>query len=56
MPGGVVPALELNDGTILGEESNDILRFLARTHGYHPTDPMKAFYADALADDYKDLL
>ena len=49
MPGGVMPCLELADGTKMGQ-SVSILRFLGAKHGYYPKDPKQAYEVDMLLD------
>ena len=55
MPNGQVPALEMEDGTKLGE-SMAILRLLAMKHGFYPEDPMEAFRCDEMMDAYNDVI
>ena len=52
MPGGVVPCLELADGTKMGE-SFSIFRFLGAKLGYYSADPMLAFRSDEIMDAFK---
>ena len=55
MPNGQCPALELNDGTMMGE-GYSISRYLGSVHGYYPTDPMEAYEVDCMLDGYEDIL
>jgi len=55
MPNGQLPALELKDGTRVGQ-SNAIMRMLGMKYGYYPTDPMEAFKSDELSDYYLDIM
>merc|ERR1712086_305099 len=55
MPNQQVPTLEFKDGKKMGQ-SLAMLRFLGRKYGYYPEDPMKAFLADALCDQYEGIL
>ena len=53
MPAGVVPCLEMPDGTKLGQ-TTAVLRMLGKMHGYYPGDPVLAAQADALIDTYSE--
>lgn len=55
MPYGQMPALELKDGTKLGQSAS-IVRMLGQKYGYYPEDPMRAYMADQLVDAYLDIL
>jgi hypothetical protein len=48
-PGGVVPCLELPDGTLIGE-TVPILRYLGRCHGYYPKDKLEAAKVDRIVE------
>lgn len=45
MPGQVIPCLEFLDGRRMGE-SVEIIKFLAKEHGFYPSDSMDASKAD----------
>ena len=55
MPNAQVPALKLEDGTLMGE-SLCILRFLAQSHGFYPNDPKEAAVVDEALEAYQDLI
>ena len=55
MPNGQMPALEMKDGTRLGQ-SNAIVRMLGCKYGYYPEDPLQAFKCDELCDTYLDII
>lgn len=55
MPNGQVPALKLDDGTIMGE-SLCIIRYLAQTHGFYPNDPREAAIVEEGMEAYQDLI
>ena len=55
MPNEQVPALELEDGTKIGQ-SNSLVRYLGKKYGYYPTDVDDAYKVDALVDLYLDYL
>jgi hypothetical protein len=42
MPGGVVPAIEFKDGNQVKKlgQTGSLTRFLGRTYGYYPADPL----------------
>lgn len=54
MPGGVMPCLELKDGTRMGQ-TLAILRFLGHTYGYYPENHDTAWQCDALCDGMADI-
>ena len=51
---GQVPAFETEDGKVLSQ-SAAILRYVARTNGYYPEDPMDQWFADSTLDALEDL-
>ncbi len=55
MPNQQIPALELQDGTRLGQ-SRSIVRYLAAQHGYVPADPILAAKADELTEAYIEVI
>ena len=55
MPGGVVPALELDDGTRYGQ-SVAILRYVGRVNGYYSDDAVEALHIDQIVDDAVEVL
>lgn len=55
MPNGVMPCLELKDGTKLGE-SYAISRYLGSVHGYYPSDPRLAYEVDYLLEGHEPLI
>ena len=54
MPNGVVPCLELADGTKMGETVN-VARYLGVKLGFYPEDPREAQRCDELVDAFKDV-
>ena len=46
-----MPALKLEDGSIIGESMN-ILRMLAQKHGFYPEDPLEAAQVDEYLDAF----
>lgn len=48
LPGGI-PQWQEPDGTMFNE-SNALIRYIAKKHGYHPINPKNAWKADALID------
>ena len=55
MPNGVMPCLELADGTKMGEHTV-LIRFLGAKLGYYPEDPLQAHLADELVDHMADFI
>ena len=55
MPNGQLPALQVDNGPLMGE-SIAIARFVAQQHGFYPEDPLVAARSDEAADAYNDLL
>jgi len=55
MPNGQMPAIDLKDGTRMGQ-SNAILRMLGCKYGYYPADPLEAFKSDEISDTYLDIM
>ena len=51
MPSGQMPVLELENGMKL-HQSQPILRYLGKVHGYYPTDALDAFKIDAILEDF----
>mmetsp|Transcript_5757 Transcript_5757/g.6614 ORF Transcript_5757/g.6614 Transcript_5757/m.6614 type:complete len:214 (+) Transcript_5757:140-781(+) len=51
-PNGQMPVLEV-DGKML-HQSQAIMRFLGKQHGYYPSDAMAAFAVDAAVEDWND--
>ena len=54
MPNKVIPCLELEDGTKMGEHVH-ILRYLGVKHGYYPDDPLLAQHCDELIESAQDV-
>lgn len=52
---GQLPKLELDDGTVLSQ-SNAILRYLGKVHGYYPEDSELAWQVDSIIDAVYDLV
>jgi len=48
-----VPTLQLSDGSKIGQ-SESILRFLGKEHGYYPDDPIEAHKVDYLIDCFQE--
>ena len=55
MPNGVVPVLELANGTLMGE-THPILRYLAKQHGYYPEDPIIAAKNEEILDEFNTII
>ena len=55
IPGGVLPVLEIDDGTVLGQ-SLAIIRYLGRVYGYYSDDVMEAYHIDAILETASDVL
>lgn len=53
VPGNQVPALQLEDETMMGQ-SVAIATYLGKELGYYPTDVMKAYECDALIQIFGD--
>ena len=49
-----MPVLELEDGTMM-PESTCILRYLARLHGFYPTDPLELARAEEALNAMEDI-
>ena len=55
MPNGVVPCLELANGTKMGE-THPILRYLAKQHGYYPEDPFLASKNEEILEEFTSII